>query len=424
MRHLDIYMDGVFAAEVLQTETGKTTLSYADVYRNSASATPISLSMPLERAEHGPRVVLPFLQGLLSDSEGRRKQLGQQFSVNWNNPVALLEYIGADAAGAIQILPHGEASSDAASRTGDVTVLSNAEFSEIVTDLIKNRDTWGTRTARGSWSLPGAQPKVALFQTENGQWATPNDSTPTTHILKPSVPPFGDHHLNEFMTMCAARTLGLRTASDDVIYTDAGDAVFVSKRYDRELRGGRWVRLHQEDMCQALSVDPSQKYQADGGPGIKDAAKLFRAFGPANRESAAWQFFEALCFNLAMQGTDAHAKNYSIMLTEDNASLAPLYDMASHAPYPLLAGESLKLSMAIDGEYRMNGVGIRHLEKAARSLGLNEQHARERAEEILRSTPEAYLEAADIARDRFGDDAFIDTLVDSVAEYGVSRGWR
>lgn len=424
MRHLDVYMDGVFAAEVLQTDTGKTTLSYSDTYQDSPGATPISLSMPLERREHAQRVVLPFLQGLLSDSDGRRKQLGQEFGVNPNNPVALLEYVGADAAGAIQILPHGEASSDAASRTGNVTILSSADFSALIADLIKNHGTWGTRTGRGRWSLPGAQPKVALFKTAQGRWAIPNDSTPTTHILKPSVEPYNDHHFNEFMTMQAARMLGLNAASDDVLRTDAGDAVFVSERYDREQRVGRWMRLHQEDVCQALSVDPVRKYQADGGPGVKNIAKLFRALDPVDRDAAGLQFFEALCFNLAMQGTDAHAKNYSIMLSGDRAYLAPLYDMASHAPYLMPAGESLKLSMAIDSEYRMNAVGIRHLDKAAGSLGIDEQRAHDRAEEILRTTSDAYLEAAAVARNRFGDNAFIDRLTDSVAAYGTARGWR
>lgn len=424
MRHLDVYMDGVLAAEVMQADTGKTTLRYAGEYRDSAHATPISLSMPLERAEHAQRTVLPFLQGLLSDSEGRRRQLGQEFGVNPNNPVALLEHVGADAAGALQILPHGERSSDAASRSGDVTTLSSEEFSALITDLIKNRDTWGARTVRGRWSLPGAQPKVALFKTDQGQWAVPNDSTPTTHILKPSVPPYSDHHLNEFMTMRAARILGLPTASDDVLYTDAGDAVFVSERYDRTRREGRFARLHQEDVCQALSVDPARKYQADGGPGVKEIAKLFRVFRPAEREAAAREFFDALCFNLAMQGTDAHAKNYSIMLAGDSARLAPLYDMASHAPYPLPAGQSLKLSMALDGEYRMNGVGIGHLEKAARLLGLDEHRAHERAAWVLKSTPDAYLEAATEARERFGGDPFINALTDSVAAYAASRGWR
>ena len=96
------------------------------------------------------RLLLPFLQGLLPDSADRLKQLGREHHVNPNNPVALLENVGADAAGAIQILPHGHESSDAATRVGDVAELSDSEFSELIADLIKNKDTWGSDRRHGS----------------------------------------------------------------------------------------------------------------------------------------------------------------------------------------------------------------------------------------------------------------------------------
>lgn len=424
MRHLDLYMDGVLAGEIVQTDTGKTTFAYNPAYQASPGATPLSLSMPLERQQHSQRPVLPFLQGLLPDSEGKRGQIGRQYGVNPKNPVALLEHVGADVAGAVQILPHGQISADGASRRGDVSALTEQDFSDLISDLIKNRNTWGTGVQGGRWSLPGAQPKVALFKTKGGAWAVPKDSTPTTHILKPSVEPYSDHHLNEFMTMHAADTLGLNVAPADVIYTKAGDAVFVSRRYDRVYENGFWKRLHQEDVCQALSVDPVRKYQSDGGPGVREIAKLFQMFLPEDRGVAAQRFFEAQCFHVAMQGTDAHAKNYSIMLSGERMQLAPMYDLASHAPYPLPSGESLKLSMALDGEYRMNAVGLRHLHQTARTLRVDPSLADERAKEILRQTVDAYLDAGAVARDRFGDDPFISKLTDAIAAHSKRRGWR
>lgn len=423
MRHLDAYMDGVKAGEIVQEDSGKTTFTYDRGYQNQRGATPLSLSMPLERDSHRQKNILPFLQGLLPDSADRLKQLGREHHVNPNNPVALLENVGADAAGAIQILPHGHESSDAATRVGDVAELSDSEFSELIADLIKNKDTWGSDRRHGRWSLPGAQPKVALFRTEQGRWATPNDSTPTTHILKPSIAPYSDHHLNEFITMRAAAILGLHVAEDDVIYTNAGDAVFISKRYDRERRDGKWVRLHQEDLCQALSADPALKYQSEGGPGVAKISELLRSLPGRNRRIASVRFFEALCFNLAMQGTDAHAKNFSLMLSGNTASLAPLYDLGSHAPYPMPAGETMRLAMSVDGEYRMNAVGVAHLVQAGLRLGVREEVAQSRATEILASTPEAYAQASSEARHRFGDDPFIAKLTDSIAEYATVRGW-
>ena len=171
-----------------------------------------------------------FLQGHLPDSEGRLAELGREHHVSPNNPFALLAHTGRDAAGAVQILPPGEDSPDAARRQGDATELDDEEFGAVVADVIANRDTWGRRETNVRWSLPGAQPKVALFRTSAGKWAVPNDSTPTTHIVKPAVPPFSSHHVNEFMTMSAARHLGLEVANDFAVTTDRGNHAFASER--------------------------------------------------------------------------------------------------------------------------------------------------------------------------------------------------
>ncbi len=54
------------------------------------------------------------------------------------------------------------------------------------------------------------------------------------------------------------------------------------------------------------------------------------------RESAGAvrRFADALIWNWLIAGTDAHAKNYSLLLAGDQVRLAPLYDIASALPYP------------------------------------------------------------------------------------------
>nr|WP_274636878.1 HipA domain-containing protein [Microbacterium bovistercoris] len=69
--------------------------------------------------------------------------------------------------------------------------------------------------------------------------------------------------------------------------TERRHAVFVSTRYDRRLEDGRWHRLHQEDLCQALSVPPDTKYQFEGGPGIAAIARLINSSPCRSRGSAA-----------------------------------------------------------------------------------------------------------------------------------------
>lgn len=421
---LSVYLDGTPVGSLSQSAGGSVTFEYDDVYRRGAKATPLSLSMPLIRASHPNRTTRAFLHGLLPDSAGRLEEIGREYRVSPNNPFALLAHIGRDAAGAVQILPPGEDSPDAARRQGDVTPLDDEEFAAVIADVIANRDTWGRRDTNVRWSLPGAQPKVALFRTATGEWAAPNDSTPTTHIIKPAVPPYSEHHINELMTMAAARRLGLSVADDFVITTTRGQSAFVSARYDRVEIDGRWHRLHQEDLCQAMGVVPAQKYQIDGGPSIGQIARLFDGLPDASdRRQNATRFYDAIVFNLAALGTDAHAKNYSLMLRGDRATLAPLYDLGSHAPYPTAEGGALTLAMSVDGEYRIDAVGIEALSKAGRTLGLDDQMARDRAVEITANIADAYSEAATQAREAIGDHPFIAELTDSIAAHARARGW-
>lgn len=242
---------------------------------------------------------------------------------------------------------------------------------------------------------------IALFRSRDQLWGVPNDSTPTTHIIKPAVPPYPDHHLNEFMTMTAARHLGLDVANDTMIVTTRGDAAFVSERYDRVTVGTRWVRLHQEDLCQSMAVLPQKKYQVDGGPSVRQIARLFRSLPDAqDRVRNAERFYDALVFSLASQGTDAHAKNYSLLLEGDHARLAPLYDLGSHAPYPT-RGAALTLAMSIDDEYARDRVGV-----------------------ITAGVVDAFDRAADEARAVIGSHVFIDRLLDGIASWAEERGWR
>lgn len=422
---LATYLDGQRIGTLIQSEQGNLTFSYDDAYRQQRGATPLSLSLPLARSEHKNRPTRSFLQGLLPDSPGRLEELSRGFGVSPRNPFALLAHMGRDAAGAVQILPEGEASGDAAVRTGELDVLDEGDFADLIADVIANQDTWGRRdNANVRWSLPGAQPKVALFRTAAGHWAVPRDSTPTTHIVKPAVPPYSDHHINEFMTMAAARHLGLVVADDFVTTTTRGDHAFVSVRYDRRDVGGRWRRLHQEDLCQAMATPPEKKYQADGGPGIATIAQLL-ASNPdaADARDNARRFFDAIVFNVAALGTDAHAKNYSLLLEGDRVTLAPLYDLGSHAPYPMRGDAFPRLAMSVEGEYRAAGITTLSLARAARRLGLDDTYAFERATEITSRIVDAYEVSAEIARKHLGDHEFIDRMLAGIRDHARQRGW-
>lgn len=416
-RSLSVYLDGTLVGTVEQTPQGKTSFSYEDDYRATPDATPLSLSMPLTRERHPSRAIMPFLQGLLPDSISRLEQLASEFHTS-PNPFALLSHVGRDAAGAIQLLPSDEASSDAADRQGNVERLSDDDFASAIRDIIDNADTWGRRTLGGRWSLPGAQPKVAMFGFDDGTWGTPLDSTPTTHILKPAVPPYTHHDVNEYVTMSAAARLGLKVADHGILETTRGDHVFVSRRYDRAMIQGRWSRLHQEDLCQAMSIPPDKKYQSDGGPGVSQIAMLFRETiqDLDARRRTQERFFDAVVFAVSAACTDAHAKNYSVLLRGRSVDLAPLYDLGTHAPYPSTA--PFASAMRIDGEYRLDAIGERELLTVARKLQIPLDQAALRIATIRGGVAEAFAQAADEL-----EVPFAKTVAYAVAAIADARGW-
>lgn len=397
---LKVYLDGTFAGVITQSNAGRIDFRYDEDYRRSDDAVPLSLSMPLTTASHSPRVIQAFLWGLLPDRSETLERWGREFQVSSNNPVGLLSHMGADAAGAVQILPPGEGSTDAASRQGDIRWLSDAEVGRIVASLAANSLDWQAGEDTGRWSLAGAQSKVALFRSLDGRWGVPRDSTPTTHILKPSIPGFQHHEINEHLTMQAARALGLFVAESELGELPGAEPVFIARRYDRVHTAGRWIRRHQEDLCQALSVMPSKKYQVDGGPGVGEIADLFKNLpNLQDRQESAWRFFEGLAFSVVTGGTDAHAKNYSLLFIPGRAILAPLYDLATATVYqsrnPNSFRGSLKSPISVGGEYAMDSIGEKHWAKAATRLGIDSGQAVDRVRELYRDAGEAFLSVAD-----------------------------
>ncbi len=406
MTRLDVFLDGVLAGGLEQASGGALSFTYNAGYTSRRSATPLSLSMPLSGARHSNRVVSAWLEGLLPDNAAVREEWGRRFQVSARNPFALLRHVGRDAAGAVQVLPVDVDPPDAAQRMGDVRRLSDDEVCAMMRELTVRDAGWEVGHGSGRWSLAGAQNKVALHLLGDGGWGVPNDSTPTTHILKPTRADtrFGDLHVNEFVCLRAAGLLGLRVAHVELV--DFGGAkTLVSTRYDRgRARDGTWLRLHQEDLLQAMSYPPSKKYQADGGPSVKNVAALLGTLGLADREPVRAAFFDAFAFNVLIGGSDAHAKNYSLLLRGARVALAPLYDAASYAPY-LKPGEAVRSSMKIGRAWHVRDVTVQDWIGVATALEVQPELALDRVEHLRTGLVEAVKEAADQAPVPFKKDA-------------------
>jgi serine/threonine-protein kinase HipA len=208
----------------------------------------------------------------------------------------------------------------------------------------------------GRFSLAGAQTKDALHLKE-GKWFVPSGRIPSTHILKPQLEEFEEHALNEHFCLQLAARVGLISAESRILEI-GGNKVLCVKRYDRTLDpGGKIIRWHQEDTCQAMGRYPNQKYQADGGPGAAEIVGLLDRFSD-DREDDIWRFIMALALNWVIAGTDAHSKNYSLLHGPGNfLRLAPAYDLASWLPYERDANSTkVKLAMKIGETYRLHQI--------------------------------------------------------------------
>lgn len=67
-------------------------------------------------------------------------------------------------------------------------------------------------------------------------------------------------------------------------------------------------------------------------------------------------------------GTDARAKNYSLLHGGHRIRLAPLYDVASILPYDGFDLPKIKLAMEIGGEYKLSLIGRHQWQKFAREV--------------------------------------------------------
>ncbi|WP_414171874.1 HipA domain-containing protein [Clavibacter tessellarius] len=419
---LNVYLDGRFTGRYERTTGGRVGFAYDAAYSARPGATPLSMSLPFG-ARLPPRAVDAYFSGLIPEGADALEQIRRQHALrSTDDAFSVLRHIGRDAPGAVQILPESEEADVDARAQGDVTEplvrgVPRPHVRPRIRHRHHDRGLAGEVVAAGRAAEDGAAPARIR------RLGDPRDSTPTTHILKPAIPGFAHHDVNEFLTMRAAAALGLDTARTDVLDLGDGLSVLVSHRYDRLEVDGRWRRLHQEDLCQALSVMPGRKYQDQGGPGIAQAADLFSEFEyPGEAASARARFFDAVVFNVAAWATDAHAKNFSVMLRGNGQQLAPLYDLATYAPYGG-GPQAERSAMKVGDEYRLSAIGRRHLQKAARRLQVDADLADARIDRIRDGITAAYDAASSELTHLPTLAAAARTIVDAVHAKAVERGW-
>lgn len=190
----------------------------------------------------------------------------------------------------------------------------------------------------------------------------------------------------------------------------------------------RWIRLPQEDMCQALGVSPGQKYGAEGGPGLVRILNLLA--GSSNLAEDRAQFLSAQIVYWMLAAIDGHANNFSIFIEPGGSyRLAPVYDVISAHPVVRtgqLHRSDLKMAMALEGksrDYQWQSMRRRHWVQTAARAGLGERTTEALIERLTsaaagvadavasrlpahfpESVSQAILEGLRAAADRLADD--------------------
>ncbi len=392
----------------------KELFQYHPDWSTNPHARALSLSMPLTpgNAAHKGEVVSNYFDNLLPDSDAIRRRLATKFQTRNTSAGALLEAVGRDCVGAIQLLPH-----DAAPPAFD-GIQGVPLTTEDVADILRNTTT---STALNLQSVPskdglrlsiaGAQEKNALLYIDD-RWFLPVGTTPTTHILKLPLGLVGNMKAdmstsveNEWLCSRIVHAFGIPIAfCKPAIFGTGQGAIkaLVVERFDRAIddEAGILLRLPQEDMCQALGVNSLAKYEMDGGPTAKNIIDLLR--NGMSSEQDCLNFFKSLLVFWLLAATDGHAKNFSIKLHKGGSySLAPLYDVLS--AHPLVGKgqnhipkQKLKLAMAVvsnSKHYLVDKIVARHWVAFGQYLGFPEHQVKTLIHQVYCEVP-AVIEQA------------------------------
>lgn len=388
VRELWVWMNGERVGTWQRTRTGGHRFIYEPPWITSPRLRPLSLSLPLtpDRTVTGP-VVAHYFDNLLPDDERIRRRVSTRFKLGSTDVFELLQAIGRDCVGAVQLLPpeqpptgfdqvRGEPMDDQAVARHLRGVAATPGLGSDL-DVVADEDPLRI-------SIAGAQEKTALLQIDS-QWCRPLGATPTTHILKLPLGLVGGRRLdlsesvyNEWLCAQLLRELGLPVATTDIGHFD-DQTVLVVERFDRQWQDKpqRWIaRIPQEDFCQVLGLPSEDKYEAQGGPGMAQCLQVLRS-----SVTAAADVRNFLCAQLAfwlLAATDGHAKNFSLFLLPGGRyRMTPLYDVISAWPIigagaNRVAWQEAKLAMAVrskNAHYQLARIQTRHWEGLAQRSG-------------------------------------------------------
>lgn len=312
-------LKGRVPAASLQRRTDAVGFAYDEEYV-AAGGAPVATTLPVTTdpvVTHAPGALPPFFSGLLP--EGRRlTALRFAVKTSADHELTLLLAVGGDAVGDVQVVPVGEEPVDVEPRVS-VSDWSEVRFDELLAASV------GGPGQIDRVAIPGVQDKVSARMI-NVPGARPDGR----YLLKLDPPEFPHLVANEAFFLEAARRSGIEAAEAEIVRDAAGLPGLLVRRFDRVPAPDGGVRmLAQEDGCQALSRYPADKYRVSTEAVIGALADRCRA-----RPVAALALIRQFAFAYLTCNGDAHAKNFSVLRTEDGEwRVTPAYDVPTSYVY-------------------------------------------------------------------------------------------
>ena len=382
---LGVYLAGEMVGEIEKRGPSRYRFGYSrealDLHR--PGSTLLSASLPVQSGDFAPGRAAPFFEGLLPEG-AVREVIAQRFRLSEEDGFGLLEALGAECAGAVAVLAPGrEPVSPGGGRTHPI---DEDELAHLVDELPRNPLGVDSRPDGVRLSLGGIQHKLVLARLPGGGFAQPLDGAPSNCLLKPEFGRFEELAVNEAFCMKVAAGSGLTIAGVDLVEVDSHKCLYV-ERFDRARDGqGQVIRLHQEDLCQAMGILPAAKYEENGGPSIAGVVELLRQLRGPYMARDINDFVHAVLVNQLLGNSDAHGKNFALLYEPGSGvRLAPLYDIVSTAVYPDVTE---RMAMAIGGVEDPEEVDLAAWKRLAEECGFGGGIApliRKRAKWVLRA---------------------------------------
>lgn len=245
-RSLSVWSNGERVGTWTIPARGETQFLYDKAWRESAIGRPLSLSLPYtgDQPLRGA-VVRDFFDNLLPDSEPIRKRLASHYQLASIDAFDLLQEIGRDCVGAVQLLNEDATFTDV--KRIDGSPMSEEDVERQLIQLTQSGPlTRGENADELRIALAGAQEKTALLW-HNGAWMRPHSSTPTTHILKLPLGLVGHREAdlagsveNEWLCMNLLAKFGLPVAQTAILNFGTQKVLGV-ERFDRKMHpSGEW----------------------------------------------------------------------------------------------------------------------------------------------------------------------------------------